>query len=280
MFSCNNLTVKVGKEDTVILDNATVGFKGNALHAIIGPSGCGKTTLVKAMAGIYDSEGEVFFGDQPIESYNDLIGKVGFTPQFSIAHERLTVVETLQYSLKLNVSDSNIRKERLEKILSIIGLDEHQEKKVNSLSGGQLRRLGLGLELTNDPELMVCDEVTSGLDPRSEDQILGVLRKLQEKQQKSFICIIHNLLKLPLFDIITVVNGGRVVFQGAYKDLLYYFGIKDVLHLYERLNNKESDYWRDSWEKHQGYYLNENATEEIETKTDDELRKFAFDVFW
>ena len=134
-------------------------------------------------------------------------------PQFSVVHERLTVDEAISYALDLSVSSVEIKAKRQEEIMLRIGLDEHRKKRVSDLSGGQLRRLGLGLELVGDPQCMVCDEVTSGLDPRSEDQILSMLQGLCDEREKTFICIIHNLTKLKVFDWITVVYQGAVVFQ-------------------------------------------------------------------
>ena len=75
---------------------------------------------------------------------------------------------------------------------------------------------------------MVCDEVTSGLDPTSEDHILALLRNLVQEQDKTFLCIIHNLAKLDQFDSITVVHHGNVIFQGHLEALLEYFGIDDA----------------------------------------------------
>ena len=247
MLSCSELSVEVGANKTLILDRANARFKGNALNAVIGPSGCGKTTLVKAMLGILPSTGDVFYGDKQVCDSADLQGKLSFAPQFSIAHELLKVEEALRYALDLCVTDVAIKKVRLEEILKRIGLVEHREKRVNSLSGGQLRRLGLGLELVGDPQTMVCDEVTSGLDPRSEDQILTVLQKLRNEQHKSFICIIHNLAKLDFFDWITVVYSGVVVFQGNLNELNRYFGIPDALHLYDKLNEQSAEAWREQW---------------------------------
>ena len=117
--------------------------------------------------------------------------------------------------------------------MGVTGLAPHRDKRVSALSGGQLRRLSLGLELTLDPPCMVCDEVTSGLDPQSEDQILALLRDLAETNHKSFVCIIHNLGKLNQFDWVTVVYQGDVVFQGSPDALLGYFGIPDGLRLYD-----------------------------------------------
>ncbi|MGJ8640840.1 MAG: ATP-binding cassette domain-containing protein [Opitutaceae bacterium] len=247
MLSCDELSVEVGANKTRILDRANARFKGNALNAVIGPSGCGKTTLVKAMLGILPSTGDVYYGKTAIRDSADLQGKLSFAPQFSIAHELLRVEEAVKYALDLCVVDSATKKARLEEILKRIGLAEHREKRVNSLSGGQLRRLGLGLELVGDPETMVCDEVTSGLDPRSEDQILTVLQRLRDEQQKSFICIIHNLAKLEFFDWITVVYSGVVVFQGNLDALNAYFEIPDALHLYDKLNERTVEEWRERW---------------------------------
>jgi len=264
MLSCNKLSVEVGANKTCILDRANACFKGNALNAVIGPSGCGKTTLVKAMLGILTSTGEVFYGDSPIHDSADLQGKLSFAPQFSIAHELLRVEEALKYALDLCVTDAGIKQTRLEEILKRIGLAEHREKRVNTLSGGQLRRLGLGLELVGDPQTMVCDEVTSGLDPRSEDQILTVLQKLRDEEQKSFICIIHNLAKLEFFDWITVVYSGVVVFQGNLEALNAYFDISDALHLYDKLNEHSIEEWRERWASESSAMSEPRAAESIE----------------
>ncbi len=252
MLQCRDLTVRIGRKKQTILDQASADFQPGTMNAIIGPSGCGKTTLVKAMLGILPAKGEVRLGGKRISSSSELIGRVGLAPQFTIAHKQLTVRETLAYALKLNVRGWRVRRERLEWVLETIGLGEHQGKKVGSLSGGQLRRLGLGLELTNDPACMVCDEVTSGLDPTSEDQILALLRNLVTEQEKTFLCIIHNLAKLDQFDCVTVVHHGHVIFQGHLNALLEYFEIEDALQLYELLHSQSIEYWTGLWVEYGG----------------------------
>ncbi|MEM1222392.1 MAG: ATP-binding cassette domain-containing protein [Verrucomicrobiota bacterium] len=247
MLACKDLTVELAPRGVRILDRATAQFQPTALNAIIGPSGCGKTTMVKAMLGLLPSTGEVTFGGESIARSEDLCGKLAFAPQFSIAQPRLTVAESVCCALDLFVEDESVKTSRLEEILERIGLSDHRDKRVDSLSGGQLRRLGLGLELVSDPGCMVCDEVTSGLDPRSEDQILEVLQKLRDERNKSFICIIHNLAKLDVFDWITVVYEGTVVFQGSLEKILHYFEIPDALHLYDKLNERDIEEWRARW---------------------------------
>lgn len=251
MLSCQNLTVQAGADGPVILDGANARFLPRGMNAVIGPSGCGKTTLMKAILGILPSTGEATLDGRPITCTEDLVGKVGFAPQFTAAQAQLTVKESLDYALRLAVPDAAERTRRLESVLGVTGLSPHREKRVSSLSGGQLRRLSLGIELTLDPPCMVCDEVTSGLDPQSEDQILALLRQLVVSGGKSFVCIIHNLGKLDQFDWVTVVYQGDVVFQGAPDELLGYFGIPDGLRLYEVLNAQDLAYWRERWAIHQ-----------------------------
>ena len=251
MLSCQDLTVQAGADGPIILDHVTARFLPKGLNAVIGPSGCGKTTLMKAILGILPSTGEASLAGVPITCSEDLVGKVGFAPQFTAAQAQLTVGESLDYALRLAVPSAAERRTRLEGVLDVTGLKPHRDKRVSSLSGGQLRRLSLGLELTLDPACMVCDEVTSGLDPHSEDQILALLRELATTRDKSFVCIIHNLGKLHQFDWVTVVYQGDVVFQGSPDALQRYFGIPDGLGLYAVLNASDLATWRDRWAIHQ-----------------------------
>jgi ABC-type multidrug transport system ATPase subunit len=244
MLSCQDLTVQAGADGPIILDHASARFLPKGLNAVIGPSGCGKTTLMKAILGILPSTGEAALAGVPITCSEDLVGKVGFAPQFTAAQAQLTVGESLDYALRLAVPSAAERRARLDGVLEVTGLKPHRDKRVSSLSGGQLRRLSLGLELTLDPACMVCD-------PQSEDQILALLRDLATTRDKSFVCIIHNLGKLNQFDWVTVVYQGDVVFQGSPAALLAYFGIPDGLRLYEVLNASDLATWRDRWAIHQ-----------------------------
>lgn len=249
MFACKEFEVFAPTGPLRLLHARRAVFRKGGLNAIIGPSGCGKTTLIKGMMGILPFRGNVSYAGEPVASSQDLRGRVGFAPQFSIAHPRLTVRESLLYALKLLVREPDARQVRLDRILQDTGLEEHADKKIASLSGGQLRRIGLGLEMTTDPETLFCDEVTSGLDPMSEDQILNMLRKLSDGQGKSFICVIHNLAKLTEFDWITVVYLGEVIFQGTADEVLAHFGLENFLGLYEMLQTRTLEQWLSLWKE-------------------------------
>lgn len=243
MLHCANLTVRAGADGPVLLHGVSARFAPGQLHAVIGPSGCGKTTMMKALLGIIPATGERWFGDETMSEHTGLAGRVGFAPQFTTAIPQLTVEECIRYQLELSVAGDAERARRLDAVLTTTGLAPHREKRVSSLSGGQLRRLGLGLELTLDPPALVCDEVTSGLDPTSEASILKLLGGLCHEQGKTAMCVIHNLAALDLFDTVTVVFKGHVIFQGALPTLLEHFEIPDALRLYAILEEYPAEHW-------------------------------------
>src|SRR6202012_396197 len=102
------------------------------------------------------------------------VGELAYVPQFSIAHEPLTVLESARFALRLRVAglSGSQRRDRIDQVLQEVGLGAFADRQVKALSGGQRRRLALALELLSHPSLLLCDEVTSGLDPRSEDEIV------------------------------------------------------------------------------------------------------------
>lgn len=254
MLLCSHLTVETA-DGKKILNDANATFAPQQMHAVIGPSGCGKTTLMKAALGMIKRTGTAKFGEKEIRSSNDLAGTVGFVPQFTLAQPNLTVEETFRYSLALNLKDAEERERRLKSVLETTKLAAHADKRVGALSGGQTRRVGLGLELTLSPKCLICDEVTSGLDPNSEDEMLDLLRELVRTEKKSIICIIHNLAKLSRFDSVTVVLQGNVVFQGNLDKLLEYFYIKNALELYSRLEEYPAEFWVEKWNVYQRFEL-------------------------
>lgn len=245
MLACRSLDVLPRPGAAPLVRAADADFAAGRLHALIGPSGCGKTTLLKGLLGILPTRGEILLRGAPAPDPDALRREVAFAPQFSIAHGKLTVAEALAAALRLyrENSDAPARAARLAALLALVGLADRADTLVEKLSGGQLRRLGLALELATEPACLLCDEVTSGLDPRSEDQILDVLRRLVAEQDRTVLCVIHNLAKLDRFDVITVVYEGAVVFQGPLPALLSHFGIADALTLYDRLAGEPVATW-------------------------------------
>lgn len=259
MLEARNICLEVDNEGESLFLLSDVNFcipRGHFV-AIVGPSGCGKTTLLKAIAGIKETTSGSFFWegrdlaeDGDFEPY-----EIGYVPQFSIAYEELTVDENVESSARLRVdADDDELDDIIDSVLEETGLSEIADRPVKLLSGGQKRRLALAMELVSRPRILLCDEVTSGLDPRSEREIVELLHKLSMKDGRIVISVTHSLAQLSLYDSIIVMVRGNLAYHGSPELMVHYFGEQDFEQVYPKLAMREPDEWRQSWLKHRVDY--------------------------
>jgi ABC-type multidrug transport system ATPase subunit len=177
-------------------------------------------------------------------------------PQFSIAYDPLSVDESVEAATRLRVRcrDTAELDARIDRVLEETGLASISDRRVKVLSGGQKRRLGLAMELVSDPKLLLCDEVTSGLDPRSEREIVRLLHDLSRKDGRIVLSVTHSLAHLELYDSILVLHEGRVAFHGPPAQMNHYFSVHDTEEVYPRLASQASESWQASWRKHSESY--------------------------
>lgn len=242
-----------------LLREVTAQFPAGHLCAIVGPSGCGKSTLLKVVAGVRrPDEGAVHWEGRDLEERDLEPHEIGYVPQFGIAFDLLTVAESIEIALRLRVGGLSAveRGERAVEIMTDVGLAEIAERRVRVLSGGQKRRLALALEMVSAPVLLLCDEVTSGLDPKAEDEIVRLLRKLATPSEtaahppRTVLSVTHSLRHLALHDSALVLFEGRLVYHGPPALLLHYFGLENPEDLFPHLSSRPSDAWHASWQKH------------------------------
>jgi ABC-type multidrug transport system ATPase subunit len=243
-----------------LLDDVSFTVPPEHLLAIVGPSGCGKTTLLKVITGILEqTEGGLRWDGRDLKEEEDLHpGDLGYVPQFSVAFDLLTVEESIAsaMALRTQLADTDEFIPALDYILEVTGLTALAERPVKVLSGGQKRRLGLALELVTDPCLLLCDEVTSGLDPKSEAEITKLLRTLSRGHPKRVVVnVTHSLASLSDYDSIMVMYQGRLTYHGPPKALTHYFGVEHPEDVYRRLTERSAQEWADSWNrKRDSYY--------------------------
>lgn len=251
-------TIKKDGEDVNLVDHVSIRVPKGHFMAIVGPSGCGKTTLLKTIAGLNpESDGALFWEGRNLSEEGDFSpSEIGYVPQFSIAYDPLTVDESVEAATRLRVRtrDTAELDHRIDRVLEETGLDAISDRPVKVLSGGQKRRLGLAMELVSDPKILLCDEVTSGLDPRSEREIVRLLHDLSRKDGRIVLSVTHSLAHLELYDSILVLHEGRVVFHGPPDRLNHYFSVKDTEEIYPRLSAQPSERWQASWIKHSASY--------------------------
>lgn len=253
-----SFTIQKDGEAVNLVDQASLKIPRGHFMAIVGPSGCGKTTLLKTIAGLNpESAGALFWDGRNLSEEGDLDpSEIGYVPQFSIAYDPLTVDESVESAtrLRVKVRDMEELDKRIDRVLEETGLAAIADRQVKVLSGGQKRRLGLAMELVSDPKLLLCDEVTSGLDPRSEREIVRLLHDLSRREGRIVLSVTHSLAHLELYDSILVLHEGRVAYHGPPELMTHYFSVGDTEEVYPKLATQPSERWQSSWLKHRESY--------------------------
>jgi len=250
-------TIEKNDEEVHLINDASLKVNSGHFMAIVGPSGCGKTTLLKLIAGLnVESKGNIYWNGRDLSEDGDLEpSEIGYVPQFSIAYELLTVEESIRSAIRLRVRTRRGEfRELLERVMEETGLTTLRGRPVRVLSGGQRRRLSLALELVTNPVLMLCDEVTSGLDPKSEQEIVKLLHQLSRSSGRIVVNVTHSLANLDLYDSVLVLHEGRIVYHGQPRALEHYFSVTIAEDIYPRLAKRESEDWGSSWKKHRKDY--------------------------
>ncbi len=257
-----SLSIHTGEAEQFLLSQISVHLPHGHFAAIIGPSGCGKSTLLKVIAGIKEHDaGEIHWQGRDVMTDGDLDPhEIGYVPQFSIAHELLTVEECIESTLRLRVAGQSGEELNacIDKVLAAVGLTDIADRRVSLLSGGQKRRLAMAMEMVSSPSLLLCDEVTSGLDPKSEDEIVHLMHDLSRSDKRIVLSVTHSLQHVALYDSVLVLYQGHLVYHGGPKLLAHYFGITNPADLYPRLAERAATDWHRSWEKYRPSYYEQS----------------------
>lgn len=270
------LFINQGGEQKPLLADISAKFPRGHFGAIIGPSGCGKSTLLKVITGIAhgDEEGEIHWDGRNLIEHDFSPSEIGYVPQFSIAHEELTVRECVAYSMKLRVRgmQGDPLDEAVTRILDEVNMTEFSDRLVKVLSGGQKRRLALAMELASKPVMLLADEVTSGLDPQSEDEIVKLLHGLSRSDGRVVLSVTHSLQHLSYYDSVLVLYQGVTAYHGPPEYLTHYFRCDDPQDVYAQLALRDARDWSISWTKHRAAFI-----EAVSGKSSTDLESVTFE---
>lgn len=206
--------------------------------AIVGASGSGKSTLLRALAGVCRlSAGRVLLAGHSVD---ELIAKfplaVGYLPQFGAFHSELSVREILKDATALRLPGSvapDARRQWVNHIVAFSGIERLLNQRYHTLSGGQMRRMALAEELIGDPAFLFLDELTSGLDAYSDQEMMLWLRDMAHQMGKTVVLVTHATYHLHLCDAIAFLHEGRLAYYGSYESLLESNGVESVTQLFE-----------------------------------------------
>jgi ABC-type multidrug transport system ATPase subunit len=232
--------------EVTLLDGVSFSIPAGELVAIVGPSGAGKTTLLEAMAGVTPAtSGSVRFdGVELSENLGAFRSVLGYVPQDDIIHAELPLGHTLRYAARLRLPSATTAAEiddAVRDAIEAVGLADHVDQRVGSLSGGQRKRASIAAELLTRPHVFFLDEPTSGLDPVTSAELIGRLHQLAERSA-TVVFTTHSVEDLWACDrVVFMARGGRVGFVGTTDEALAHFGVASVTELYTRLGHPTTD---------------------------------------
>ncbi len=235
-----------------ILKDVSVVIHPNEFVGLLGPSGAGKSTFMDTLNGFRPAtSGQVFVNGEDLYSvFQSFKANIGYVPQDDIIHRDLTVWDALYYTAKLRLPEDTSEDEvnhLLEEVVAHIELQERKHTRISALSGGQRKRVSVGVELITKPPLLFLDEPTSGLDPGTEEKIMHLFRRLA-KGGRTVVLTTHVMENVELLDLIVVLVKGRLAFFGPPKDALAYFDIPKITKIYEKLESKRPEEWATQFE--------------------------------
>ncbi len=239
-FEAHDLRVVVGDggKQKVLLDGITFPLAERSMMAVIGPAGAGKSTLLNALTGKRPANtGSVFYDYRDLyENYDELRQRIGLVPQESVTHDQLTAKTALGYQAELRFPSDiteGERNQRVGEVLDELSMTRHADTRIDRLSGGQKKRVNIGMELLTRPTLLFLDEPTSPLDPHLKRDMFAQMRKMANPSTdkgQSVIVITHDV-ESKLIDqcdrLIVLQPGGKMAYFGPPADGLRYFGRED-----------------------------------------------------
>ncbi|MGN0763389.1 MAG: ATP-binding cassette domain-containing protein [Aristaeellaceae bacterium] len=226
--------------------------------AVIGGSGAGKSTLLNAISGaVKPHGGHVWYNGQDLFLHHGALkSQIGFVPQKDIMHKGITLGSMLNYAARLRLQDDVSpaeRQTRVNQVMQELSIDGARNTPLKNVSGGQLKRASIAIEMLSDPELFFLDEPTSGLDPGTERHLMQTLRELTRKG-KTVILITHSTLVLPLCDKVAIMgNDGNLCYYGAPEESKSFFGVAEYADIFDQINVRDNAVrWGNAFRQSQG----------------------------
>ena len=208
----NGVDLEVGRGETV---------------TILGRSGTGKSVMLKLIIGLQRADaGHIALNGEeitsmPLDDLNRVRKTVGFLFQGAALYDSLTAEENVAFPLRRHAKlNDRERRERVRELLARVGMEREGAKMPADLSGGMKKRVGLARALALDPEIMLLDEPTAGLDPITASEINDLIRELQQERKISSIVVTHDMRSVKnVADRVAMLNDGNIVIEGSINDL-------------------------------------------------------------
>ncbi|MCG7408264.1 ABC transporter ATP-binding protein [Paenibacillus sp. ACRRX] len=204
------------------LDKVNIHVREGSCFGLLGPNGAGKSTLMKLMTGILQADSGIIraFDMDTRHQMSKIRQLVGYVPQEITLYEKLSAVQNLKFFGEMYGVKGAELKRRIENVLEQVGLSDRASEAVGTYSGGMKRRINLAAALLHQPQLVILDEPTVGIDPQSRNHIFEMIRGLR-KEGLTLVYSTHYMEEVEaLCDDIAIIDHGSVIAQGSLHEIL------------------------------------------------------------
>ena len=262
IIEIKNLSKSFGEVKAV--DGLSFSVKKGELFAFLGVNGAGKSTTISVMCGALDKDGgEVFIGGYDASAQAKNVRSIlGVVFQQSVLDAGLSVIENLKVRASLyGIVDSDFDK-KFKELSSYFGLEEIKNRAVGKLSGGQRRRVDIARALISDPEILIMDEPTTGLDPQTRKDVWKTIDALRAERNMTVFLTTHYMEEASTADYIVIIDGGKTVAEGTPLELKNkYTG--DYLYVYTEDEQLVKSLGYDYVKVAEGFRVNVGSTEKV-----------------
>lgn len=211
----------------MVLDHVGFDLQPGEIIGLIGPSGAGKSTMIKTMLGMEKADSGIALVLDHTMPNRHILGDIGYMAQSDALYEALSGRENLEFFGQLKGLSKNVLKDEIAHVAQVVDLTEHLSKTVSGYSGGMKRRLSLAIALLGNPQLLILDEPTVGIDPSLRKKIWKELMVLRDKGV-GILVTTHVMDEAELTDKVGLLLGGKIIAFDSPKNLKEVYGVSSI----------------------------------------------------
>ena len=207
--------------ETRAVDSVSLEVKSGELFFLLGPSGCGKTTCLRTIAGFYQpDEGEMLFGEKLMNKVPPHKRNIGMVFQNYALWPHMTVYQNVEYGLNIRKLSSDVKKEKVAKVLDVVQMEKYADRNPNQLSGGQQQRIALARALVIEPDILLLDEPLSNLDAKLRLEMRLEIKRIHSESGITSVYVTHDQKEaLSLADRMAVMRDGKIIQLGTPREV-------------------------------------------------------------
>jgi ABC-2 type transport system ATP-binding protein len=215
-----------------VLNDLSIAIPRGSTYCLLGPNGSGKTTLIRIAVGLmrHDS-GQLYVLDRPVSEVQGIYPRIGYMTQHKALYPDLTLQENMEFFAGLYGIDGQKRRNKIDELLEMVDLTEHRNRLAGDLSGGMYQRLSLASTLIHEPDLLLLDEPTVGVDPRLRQTFWDYFNRLTD-EGATILITTHLMDEAEKCKIVGYMRNGRMQAVGSPEEIKRLAGLRPILTLW------------------------------------------------